>query len=510
MAAPTTSLGNVTVRKLNSVIASLWNKIKNTFAPKDDGQQTHDTTKFYRADGSWAVPTGDLDSVLLTSSDDLDNIHPDDFAVYRWRTTSIPMHAPYGGSGDATMHVLPIGDECCLQFVATCEISNNGIMLEMYRKRYKDGNNYAWTTWAYTDTRYSNATQSSAGLMSASDKTKLDGVATNANNYTHPTTSGNKHIPSGGSSGQILRWSADGTAAWGADNNTTYSQISRGSGAGLAPGLPSGSGTTKYLREDGTWQVPPDTNTTYSQISRGSGAGLAPGLPSGSGTTKYLREDGSWQVPPDNNTTYSAGSGLSLSGTTFSLKTGYTTSGKNYKVQLDSSGNPYVNVPWTDNNTTYSAGSGIGISGTTINNLGIRDCYWDSDNNKLYVDKGGLVTRITINYATTAGSANTVPNGSITPDKLNCGIVSKNGNFFIPRLPTIWTSAAINIANDSNAVAKSARENGYGTPLVVYNGSGSSITVTRTTSGSTATIGAYRCKMFIVTSSGDGFYDPMT
>ena len=32
--------------------------------------------------------------------------------------------------------------------------------------------------------------------------------------YTHPTTSGNKHIPSGGSSGQILGWSADGTAAW--------------------------------------------------------------------------------------------------------------------------------------------------------------------------------------------------------------------------------------------------------------------------------------------------------
>lgn len=38
--------------------------------------------------------------------------------------------------------------------------------------------------------------------------------------YTHPTTSGYKHIPSGGSSGQILRWSADGTAVWGSDNNT--------------------------------------------------------------------------------------------------------------------------------------------------------------------------------------------------------------------------------------------------------------------------------------------------
>lgn len=40
--------------------------------------------------------------------------------------------------------------------------------------------------------------------------------------YTHPTSSGNKHIPNGGSAGQILRWSADGTAVWGADNNTTY------------------------------------------------------------------------------------------------------------------------------------------------------------------------------------------------------------------------------------------------------------------------------------------------
>lgn len=36
------------------------------------------------------------------------------------------------------------------------------------------------------------------------------------------------------------------------------------------------------------------------------------------------------------------------------IKVGYATSGKNYKVQVDSSGNAFVNVPWTDNNTTYS------------------------------------------------------------------------------------------------------------------------------------------------------------
>ena len=33
--------------------------------------------------------------------------------------------------------------------------------------------------------------------------------------YTHPTTAGNKHIPAGGSAGQILKWSAAGTAVWG-------------------------------------------------------------------------------------------------------------------------------------------------------------------------------------------------------------------------------------------------------------------------------------------------------
>ena len=39
-----------------------------------------------------------------------------------------------------------------------------------------------------TDTKYSDATTSAPGLMSAKDKEKLDGIASNANNYSHPTT----------------------------------------------------------------------------------------------------------------------------------------------------------------------------------------------------------------------------------------------------------------------------------------------------------------------------------
>lgn len=126
--------------------------------------------------------------------------------------------------------------------------------------------------------------------------------------YTHPTSSGNKHIPSGGSSGQILRWSANGTAVWGADNNTTYSNMTAATAsaagkAGLVP-APAAGKQTSFLRGDGTWVVP--TNTTYSNFVKsgtGAKAGLVPAPSTTAGTTKYLREDGTWTVPP--NTTYS-------------------------------------------------------------------------------------------------------------------------------------------------------------------------------------------------------------
>lgn len=65
------------------------------------------------------------------------------------------------------------------------------------------------------------------------------------------------------------------------------------------------------------------------------------------------------------DTVYAIGVGLDLNDKTVNLlsatstyiggiKTGYTTSGKNYPVQLDSNQRAYVNVPWTDNNTTYN------------------------------------------------------------------------------------------------------------------------------------------------------------
>ena len=113
-------------------------------------------------------------------------------------------------------------------------------------------------TWATpTNTTYGDATTSAHGLMTAADKAKLNGIASNANNYSHPTSSGNKHIPAGGSAGQILRWSADGTATWGADNNTTYSAFrgatsSTAGGGGLVP-APGTADVGKVLKGSGVW-----------------------------------------------------------------------------------------------------------------------------------------------------------------------------------------------------------------------------------------------------------------
>jgi hypothetical protein len=88
------------------------------------------------------------------------------------------------------------------------------------------------------------AVKATTGTFLTADQTKLDGIATSANNYTHPTSAGNKHIPTGGASGQFLKYSSSGTAVWAADNNTNTTYTADGNyGMTL-------SGTTFRLEDD--------------------------------------------------------------------------------------------------------------------------------------------------------------------------------------------------------------------------------------------------------------------
>lgn len=147
-----------------------------------------------------------------------------------------------------------------------------------------------------------------------SELTNDSGFKTTDTVYTHPTTSGNKHIPSGGSSGQILRWSADGTAVWGSDNNTTY-----GVATSSANGLMSSADKAKL--------------------------------------DSIASNANNYSLP------------LATSSVRGGVKIGYTANGKNYPVQL-SNEQMYVNVPWTDTNTDthYTTGLKVGTSETATSN----------------------------------------------------------------------------------------------------------------------------------------------
>ena len=61
----------------------------------------------------------------------------------------------------------------------------------------------------FTDTTYELVTQTTDGLMAAADKVKLDGIEAGANNYVHPTGSNYNHV----TDEQIAAWNAKASVA---------------------------------------------------------------------------------------------------------------------------------------------------------------------------------------------------------------------------------------------------------------------------------------------------------
>lgn len=74
-------------------------------------------------------------------------------------------------------------------------------------------------------------------------------------------------------------------------------------------------------------------------------------------------------TPTQNKLTISAYIPVATSSTYGGIQIGYTTSGKNYAVQLNK-GKAYVNVPWTDTNTNYYPTSFTWTNGTTAGPTG--------------------------------------------------------------------------------------------------------------------------------------------
>ena len=192
----------------------------------------------------------------------------------------------------------------------------------------------AWRTDA--DTTYSEATSSSEGLMSTAHHDKLGGIEDNA--------------------------TADQTPA----------QLRAAIGTGNGNLVPAEGTAGHFLKHDGTFGLPSyttNTNTTYSNFTGATNntfglAGLVP-APGYGETALFLKSNGTWASTPDTNTTYSAGSGIDLSGTTFSL------------TQTTNTGNSYYKIPFMNNNvinvdnTTSHFSFNPSTNGLTVGKIGV-------------------------------------------------------------------------------------------------------------------------------------------
>ena len=157
------------------------------------------------------------------------------------------------------------------------------------------------------------ATTSTAGFMSATDKTKLDGVEAGANAYTHPTGDGNLHVPATGTtnSGKVLTAGASaGSLSW-------VAPLALGSTAGTALGTAAAGTATTAARSDHVHPVQTsvsgnagtatklETARTINGVSFDGSANItinavdstARELAITAGTTaQYWRGDKSWQA----------------------------------------------------------------------------------------------------------------------------------------------------------------------------------------------------------------------
>lgn len=121
----------------------------------------------------------------------------------------------------------------------------------------------------------------------------------------------------------------------------------------------SGYATQSWVKGQGYLTTPYTLPTASSSVKGGITLGYSS---TGKNYAVALDSNGRAYVNvpwTDNNTTYSPAT-ASVYGL---VKIGFQESGKNYPVELNSSGQMYVNVPWTDTNTTY------GVATTSSNGL---------------------------------------------------------------------------------------------------------------------------------------------
>lgn len=183
---------------------------------------------------------------------------------------------------------------------------------------------------------------------------------------------------------------------------------------------------TKSMVTTALGYTPPTTNTTYSQATS-STLGLVKVGATGLAAKNYavqLNSSGQMYVAvpwTDTNSTYSA----ATSSTYGLVKIGATgLASKNYAVQLNSSGQMYVSVPWTDTdtNTHYTTKLYTGASGTAANSA-ISNPYLKVTDDNTYRNQVRF-----IGAGATSISSDDSGNITITSTNTTYGLASSSSN----------------------------------------------------------------------------------
>lgn len=303
--------------------------------------------------------------------------------------------------------------------------------------------------------------QLSSNDYTTAEKNKLAGLS----NYSHPTTSGNKHIPAGGAAGKILGWASDGTAQWVDDKDTTYgvfkgATTSADGGNGLVP-APKTANAGQYLKGDGTWGTP--TNTTYGDATQSAHGlmtaadktkldGIAAGANKYSHPGYTSKSNGFYKVTVDGTGHVSAttavtkaditGLGIPAQDTTYSAATSSTLG----LVKVGSNiSNSYGTISLTKTNVTNALGYTPPTHDTTYRLATTRSNGLMSYSDKSKLD--GIATganKTVVDNALSQVSANPVANSAITKrlqylysfkisrDKWNESSDKSNWNVIVP------------------------------------------------------------------------------
>lgn len=210
--------------------------------------------------------------------------------------------------------------------------------------------------------------------------------------------------------------------------NESYLQIQMQGTSKAAIGFLSGSGSyihnyeySKYLfvKSDGAYFGTPSSSaklltsadmSSYATQSWVTSQGYLTSI------TKSMVTTALGYTPPTTNTTYSQATSSTLG----LVKIGATgLASKNYAVQLNSSGQMYVAVPWTDTNTTYSAATSstyglvkIGATGLASKNYAVQL----NSSGQMYVAVPWTDTDTNTHYTTRlyAGASGTAANSATT------------------------------------------------------------------------------------------------